>query len=158
MVENEKTNGNNRGKVSVTARPKRRAESSESWSSTLCSHGSRLYVQKKTIKLNRHYLCHCNYILILSSYSDSNKGNHVVSCYPLKIYVLIIEVQWFHPGSPSQENIRPPFAGYPLQALNVWPDESHEGDRVLRPAQWASYKLLKLYDLYLDSAGVLNQP
>lgn len=29
---------------------------------------------------------------------------------------------------------------------------------VLRPAQWASYKLLKVYDIYLDSADVLKQP
>lgn len=44
--------------------------------------------------------------------SDSGKGNHVASYYPLKMHILVTETQWFHRSSPTQRNIRPPSADY----------------------------------------------
>lgn len=108
-VGNEERNGKFRKSQSVTARARLRAEAARA---AHCSQGSKSHVQRSTAPLKRDYPCHCNHIFILSSYSDSKKKNYVVSCYPLKMHILITEIQLFHHNSPSQRNIRHPSADY----------------------------------------------
>ena len=109
-MENEKPNGKDREKVKVSP-PDLDLGLKQPEQHTVLTR-EQAVCAKNTTKPQRDYLCHSSYILILSSHSDSNKRNHAVSCYPLKLHVLITEIQRFHPSAWSQHNIRPPSADY----------------------------------------------